>query len=50
MECGANKSNLQQARGWAHEVVKNVTNANKMTDIVNDVFRCIYATIDVYAK
>ena len=23
---------------------------NKMTDIVNDVFRCIYATIDVFMQ
>ena len=29
---------------------KNVLNTNKMTDIVNDVFRCTYAIIDVYAS
>ena len=41
-------SSLQHARGWSHEVTKNILNTNKMADIVNDVFRCTYVTIDVY--
>ena len=43
-------TSLQHARGWSHEETKNGLNANKMTDIVNDVFRCTYATIDVYTN
>ena len=50
MECGANKSNVQHARGWPHEVTKDILNANKMTDTVNDMFRCTYMTIDVNAN
>ena len=41
---------LQQSRGWSHEVTKNVLNANKMTGIVNDVFRFICVTIGVYVN
>ena len=43
-------TSLQHAWGWYYEVTKNVHNTNKMTDIVNYVFRCTYATIDVYAN
>ena len=37
------KDCLQHARDWSHEATRNVHNANKMTDIVNYVFRCTYA-------
>ena len=33
-------TSLQHTRGWSQEATKNVLNANKMTDKVNDVFRC----------